>query len=552
MFTVRKWLVIAALTGSASLVFAGCSAGEAGPESVGKAGERIVFGADNRLEFGALSDPRLIGWANATGALFNDGSLSCSASACNLSTAPLTTGDVGGGTSLPLCQNERFLNQRAGAACTAFLVAPDLVATAGHCLQTQADCESSNLVFGFTADANGRNELTRVARANVYACVNLVAQVFSGGAVGDDWALFRVDRAVTGRTPLALRRTGLVANAAALVGIGHTLSLPLKISVDGAVRENIDSSAKFSTNLDESPGNSGSPVINLQSGLVEGILTSGPTPEWLATVQNGRACASARTCSDTLGCAGGPFPEWSDATRIAGVVAALEGRSCHDRTRNGQETDVDCGGPECTACLLGQQCSLTRDCPFRSVCSNSVCVPAPECVVKADCLDPRAPACIVAACTNNQCQLDFSACGCRTNTDCDDGRTCTRDLCFSSTLSCIHIESDCEPACTLETARDLGAPGNATIVPNNGCVRVRDGYPFWWGSSRTMQLQTTNIGKYPIPFTWTNTCAGSGGSGQFTGNWQSQFQSPTNASCATLIDLTGDGAGDVSLWYFGR
>jgi hypothetical protein len=44
--------------------------------------------------------------------------------------------------------------------------------------------------------------------------------------------------------------------------------------------------------------------------------------------------------------------------------------------------------------------------------------------------------------------------------------------------------------CTEATAIDLGAPANAVTVRNNGCLRVRDGYPFWWGrrvgcSSRT-------------------------------------------------------------------
>jgi hypothetical protein len=533
-------------------LFAGCSVGAPGLESVGQLEESIVFGQDNRLEFGALTDPRLIGWANATAALFPDGGLTCSATSCTLGTSPLAAGDVGAGTFLPLCSNERFRSQQAGAGCTGFLVGPDLVATAGHCVQTQAACETTNVVFGFSADASGGNVRTSIPRADIYACVDLVAQVFDGGTTGNDWALFRVDRQVTSRTPIGVRRTGSVPNDATLVAAGHLHGLPLKITTSGGVRENFASAPKFQSNLDASPGNSGSPVINLVTGLAEGIITSGPTPDWQAITQNGTQCATARVCSDTTGCGGGPFPGWTDVTRISGVVAALEGRSCFDDTRNGQETDVDCGGPECPPCALGQACALDRDCPFRDVCEDSVCVEGPECTQPSDCLDPVAPSCIVASCVANECNLDYSACECTTNAECDDGRACTQDLCFARTLACIHIETNCEPACTEQTAIDLGSPGTAKVVPNNGCVRVRDGYPSWWGTGRRMMLQTNAPGSYPVPFTWTNSCAGGSGNGTFTGNWQKQFLNPTSAGCATLIDLKGSGSGNVSLWYFGE
>ncbi|MGC4088405.1 MAG: serine protease [Polyangiaceae bacterium] len=425
------------------------------------------------------------------------------------------------------------------------------MATAGHCVPDQATCDTTNVVFGFSADANGQNERTSIPRSDVYACVAVVAQVYAGLA-GDDWALLRVDRSVTNRTPLSVRRTGSVPNDAQLVMFGHPLLLPLKATLNGAVRgDNIASTPKFQTTLDASPGNSGSPVLNLQTGQVEGILTSGPTPEFQAVVRNGASCATATVCSDVTGCPSF-FYAWTEVSRISGVVAALEGRSCFDKLRNGQETDVDCGGPECTPCAQGHHCALDRDCPFRSVCQNSVCVAGPQCVVASDCLDPVAPACLRATCVNNGCNVDYSACGCRTNADCDDGRSCTQDLCFARTLSCIHIESGCEAPCTEATATDLGAPGNATVVRNDGCVRVRDGYPFWWGNARKLMLQTNGSGTYPVPFSWTNTCAGSSGSGQFTANWQKQYLTPTSSACSTLIDLKGNGGGNVSLWYFGE
>jgi hypothetical protein len=105
--------------------------------------------------------------------------------------------------------------------------------------------------------------------------------------------------------------------------------------------------------------------------------------------------------------------------------------------------------------------------------------------------------------------------------------------------------------CSEATAVDLGAPANAVTVPNDGCVRVRDAYPFWWGTHQ-MQLQSGAPGSYPVPFTWSNACAGTQGSGTFTGNWQTRVLGLTNSACATVIDLMGSGTGTITLRYFGN
>ncbi len=105
--------------------------------------------------------------------------------------------------------------------------------------------------------------------------------------------------------------------------------------------------------------------------------------------------------------------------------------------------------------------------------------------------------------------------------------------------------------CNEQVASDLGFPGSDSTVSNTACLRVRDGYPFWWGT-RTMKLETTTNGSYPIPFEWTNACSGSGGSGLFTGNWQAQLLSSVSAECATVIDLHGSGTGNVTLRYWAQ
>lgn len=46
--------------------------------------------------------------------------------------------------------------------------------------------------------------------------------------------------------------------------------------------------------------------------------------------------------------------------------------SCKDGIKNGQETDVDCGGPTCPTCGLGKICLGATDCQSAD-CVNNVC-----------------------------------------------------------------------------------------------------------------------------------------------------------------------------------
>ncbi len=127
---------------------------------------------------------------------------------------------------------------------------------------------------------------------------------------------------------------------------------------------------------------------------------------------------------------------------------------------------------------------------------------------------------------------------------CDDGNVQNGDGCDD--------QCQLEPGtgCTEATAVDLGSDGNNVTTAANACLMVRDDYPVWWGT-RGMQLQSTTPGGYSVPFTWTNSCTGAGGSAVFTADWQSYVLSPTSDACATLIDLQGEATGSITLRYFG-
>jgi hypothetical protein len=74
-------------------------------------------------------------------------------------------------------------------------------------------------------------------------------------------------------------------------------------------------------------------------------------------------------------------------------------RACTDEVKNGAETDVDCGGPECVACDSGRTCALASDCKT-GICTGSLCeVGQCEDDVKnggetdVDCGGPECPGC---------------------------------------------------------------------------------------------------------------------------------------------------------------
>jgi hypothetical protein len=554
-----RFITLVPIAAAFAGLVAACASESPSIESTRVAEQKIVYGAAERQEIGELTDPQLLTWAAATGTFFDKSDVNCDGTDCALTTKP--HGDSQGGVFIPACPGEPYIGQPEGGHCTGFLVAPDLVATAGHCFAYLDDCERQALVFGFIVNAWGE-AATSVPQQNVFHCKEVIARATTydslDGLDDVDFALLRLDRPVESRRrPLSIRDTGIVPNDALLVTIGSPMGLPLKYASDGSVRINVPSNEKFGFNLDACKGNSGSPIIDEYTGAVEGILSEGPANDWVYETQpDGTSCYREQHCDENTGCPG--KRPWILASRIKSIVEVLEGRSCYDKIQNGQETDVDCGGPDCKSCMMGKTCEEASDChqfPYdcrEAVCQNNQCVVdygSCGCETDADCDDHIACTQTVCNTATYSCQEISNTCECSKDTDCDDGKSCTRDTCSPTTRACVHDSSACEPQCTEDTAIDLGSNSNVVTVRNNACVRVRDHYPSWWGR-RTMQLMSWSGGTYPVPFTWKNTCAASSGSGTFTANWQSKLLSQTSSACATLISLKGNGSGNISLVYY--
>ena len=216
------------------------------------------------------------------------------------------------GSSFNLCKDARFYSQPTTSDCSGFLLGPDLIATAGHCIRSKSDCTSGYWVFDYDVARDGtvKNE---VSSDNVYLCKEIIVTKLDSKTKAD-FALIRLERSVVNRKPLSFRTQGDVDLKEELVAIGHPSGMPTKIADHGSVRPNGDSPLFFQANLDTFVGNSGSVVLDAQTGVVEGILVRGEKDyEW----DTERGCNMPNICSEGQ-CRG------EDVSRISNLLPYLK------------------------------------------------------------------------------------------------------------------------------------------------------------------------------------------------------------------------------------
>jgi V8-like Glu-specific endopeptidase len=184
-----------------------------------------------------------------------------------------------------LCGTERFADEYTLPICTGFLIGPDLLATAGHCVDRENYAQRA-WIFGYDSTYSF-NQRPVFSKDQVYLTKEVVYWD-RDVTQRKDYAVVRLDRPVTDIQPLKFRSSGLVPNNTDLAIIGHPTGLTSKIAAGGKVLNNSFVNA-IKTNVDSFAGNSGSPVLNIQTGMVEGILVSG-AEDYLESTRTGENC----------------------------------------------------------------------------------------------------------------------------------------------------------------------------------------------------------------------------------------------------------------------
>jgi S1-C subfamily serine protease len=249
--------------------------------------DRVIYGEDNRLDlFDSGNTPMQLELARSTAIIVRNSNLTRVGASDKFS----LPGDTFG-ASQHLCASEPFFDQPTPGFCSGFLVGEDLFVTAGHCIVDETACKATALVFGYGYDHQGK-DLSTVSADDVFHCQSIVGRVQNPGR-SDDFAVIKLDRAVVGREPLKIRRTGQIKVGDGVTVIGHPMGLPTKIASGANVRSAAADLPYFVANLDTYGGNSGSAVFNTTTGEVEGILVRGETD----LVSNG-ACNVSKKCAD--------------------------------------------------------------------------------------------------------------------------------------------------------------------------------------------------------------------------------------------------------------
>jgi V8-like Glu-specific endopeptidase len=206
-----------------------------------------------------------------------------------------------------VCPEQKFTDQGTAAICSGFLVAPDVLVTAGHCVTSESSCRDYYWVFDYALTSAGDNQYSTASKENVYRCKKIYAQELDNTTMMD-FGIVLLDRPVEGRNPLKISKEIRISDRTPIVVIGHPTGLPTKIAGGARVRDN-SNQFFFSANLDTFGGNSGSAVFNEKTGDVVGILVRGESDY---VNDDSRECQVVNKCPDS-GCRG------EDVTRIENI-----------------------------------------------------------------------------------------------------------------------------------------------------------------------------------------------------------------------------------------
>lgn len=230
--------------------------------------ERLIFGTDDRSDRYQVRDAGLLGAADAIFTFIPKEGLERVPGGKFAFKLQRTHQEY-----LNLCPGEKFAAQPApGTFCTGFLAKPDIAVSAGHCVENdelQNFCDKYYLVFDYFMEG-AYSPRTTFTDSQVYTCSSVLARRFEDTAAAD-YSILKLSRPALGRAPLRIRNSGKMADNSRLATIGHPKGLPQKFVLNPRILDN-SPALFFASDIDAFHGNSGGPVINMDTMEVEGLI----------------------------------------------------------------------------------------------------------------------------------------------------------------------------------------------------------------------------------------------------------------------------------------
>lgn len=168
------------------------------------------------------------------------------------------------GFTFNLCPTEPYFYQPVYAYCTAFAVNDTTIVSAGHCVE---NIQNTVFVMDYKmSDVQSLNDSILV-----YKIKNVRKKIVNE----IDFSVLTIHGIIPKERQLKLNYRYRPRKNKKVYVIGHPSGLPMKLGSGAYVRQKHIN--YFTTNLDTYGGNSGSPVFNHDTHLVEGILVRGET-----------------------------------------------------------------------------------------------------------------------------------------------------------------------------------------------------------------------------------------------------------------------------------
>ncbi|MBT4722177.1 MAG: trypsin-like peptidase domain-containing protein [Halobacteriovoraceae bacterium] len=260
---------------------------------------RIVYGQDNRVDLKNVRNQKIQELSKSIAGRISNYSYSTGSKNGHIAFEDILK--LSDPNSMNVCSDQKFSNQPTVADCTGFLIADNILVTAGHCMtemgivvknESSRGCLNNSWLFDYKVDSGGEIDLNNVKQSNIYGCKNVIYAKYEPM---DDFAIIELDRKVVGRRPLKLNKSKAPRKNTKIFVMGHPSGLPMKYA-DGAKIFDVKN-AYFSTNLDTFGGNSGSPVFNAKTLMVEGILVRGDVDYYESRNVAGDTCMKVNVCS---------------------------------------------------------------------------------------------------------------------------------------------------------------------------------------------------------------------------------------------------------------